>query len=229
MSGQEEFGPCGGSRARDRRVVERSKGEHGRLFGLGGKISSCRVEAAGVEEQDVTGFEAHRGGGCENRLVFREICAEKQGFVESFAGGGSQVGGREHLQAAIVQVFGAQSNPDVDQIACRKGPVPRVLVPAGITAETGLLGHDAVVVGERHDDAWPKELLEAVEDAGQSHKPQKYRIPTDGLAEPSNGTAAFRIERFRGTGIVQVGFIFDITELSGEVPVGDGANLLQKF
>jgi hypothetical protein len=187
------------------------------------------VEAAGVKKQYITGFQTDWGGGFEERLIFREIGTEEQGFIESFAGGSIQVGSGEHLQAAVVRVFGPQSDPDVNKIAGGEGPVPRVLVPAGVTAEVGLFGHDAVVVGERHYDVWAEKLLEAVEDSRLSYKAQKHGIPTDGLAKPSNGSTSLRIARFRGARVVQVSFVFDIAELSCEVPVGDIANLSQEF
>ncbi len=186
------------------------------------------MKAAGVEEEHITGFEAHRGGGLQERLIFGEIGAEEQGVIEPFAGSGIGVGAGEHLQAAVMQVFGAECDPDIHEIAGGEGPVPRVLMPAGIAAEPRLLGHDAVVVGERHDDVRTQQLLEAVQDAGLGNQLQKDGIATDGLAESTDGPTTLGIQRFRGTGVVQVGFVFDITKSAGEIPVGDGADLIEQ-
>jgi hypothetical protein len=74
------------------------------------------VETAGVEEEDISGFQADWYSGFEQRLVFGDVSSEKQCVVKAMAWGGGEVGGGKHLQAAVVRIFGAECDPDVDEV-----------------------------------------------------------------------------------------------------------------
>ena len=227
-SGEQEFGPVCGPASGERGVFEGPEGEHHGLFGLGGIVAGSGVEAASVEEKDIAWFEEYGDGGLQERLVFGDIGAEKEGFVESIAGGCSGVGAWEHLQAAVVEIFGPEGDPDVDEVAVGERPVAGILVPASVAAEAGLFGHDAVMVGERHDDVGAEDLLEAAEDGGEPHELHEYGVSADGLAESADGFSAFSVEGCGGAGVVEVGFVFDIAEVSGEVAIGHGSQGMEE-
>ena len=66
----------------------------------------------------------------------------------------------DQVQAAVVGVLRRERQPDADQVGPLERPVADVLVPPGVAAMAGLLGHDAIVMRQGHHDLWSQELLQ---------------------------------------------------------------------
>ena len=99
-------------------------------------------------------------------------------------------------------------------------------MPAGVTAEARLLGHDAVVVRERHDNVWPQQLLESIQKKRFTDELQEHGISTNRLPQPSRGPPTFSIQGLRCAGIIEFGFVLDITLMSRQIAL---SNLLHRF
>jgi hypothetical protein len=99
-------------------------------------------------------------------------------------------------------------------------------MPAGITAESRLLGHDAVVMSQWHHDVRSQQLLQSIQHKGFPQQLEKDWVATDCLPQSSRCFTAFRIQRRRRSGIIQLGFVLDIALMSSEVPL---SNLLHCF
>lgn len=95
-------------------------------------------------------------------------------------------------------------------------------MPARFAAEVGLLGHDAVVVGEGEDDAAVHQLLERACDFLTGKELGEDGMSALGVLEASNGPSADGVEALGGTGVVEIGFELERADFVRESPLSGG-------
>lgn len=94
-------------------------------------------------------------------------------------------------------------------------------MPASIAAEPGLLGHDAVVMSEGHDDMRSQQLLQTIEQKWFAHELQKDRVTADRLSQSSGRLASFGVQRCGCSRIMQIRFVFNISLIRREIAQRD--------
>ena len=124
-------------------------------------------------------------------------------------------------QAAVLGRLWGQGQPHTDKFRPLVRPVADVLVPARVARVSRLLGHDAVVMGQRHHHARPQQLPQPIDERGRSRPFDEAKVARQRLLKAADRVAAGRFERGRGTGVMQVGLVLDRGHLAVETVAGD--------
>jgi hypothetical protein len=110
------------------------------------------VKRQAVKKQHVPRLKRDKLFRGDQRLIDRQVWPEERRLVELFGLILQAMRAGDHLQTAVVLRFRTKGDPGVDQLRTLEGPVANVLMPAGFAAEIRVLGHDAVMVGQRADN-----------------------------------------------------------------------------
>lgn len=216
-------GGAGAWRGEVRGVAEREDSRHLCLIG---HVLAGGMERPAVEEEQIAGREFDRNTAVDQFPVFRKLGAQEEHVIQATSLERHGVGAGDDVEAAVFRVFLAEGDPEADEVWPLVRPVADVLVPERIAAVARLLGHDAVVVGERHDDLRAEHLMQAPDHDRQVHQFGEDGIAGDGVFEASNRAAPLGFEGFGSAGVVEFRFEFDRQDFLGEACLGDSADLL---
>ena len=103
-----------------------------------------------MEEQHIAWAELGGSLGRDQFRVLGQFGTEEQIVIEPVPIERHAVRAGDQMQAAVVQGFGFQSQPDADKLGAGIRSIANILMPARVAAELRVLGHDAVVMGQRH-------------------------------------------------------------------------------
>tara|TARA_B100000029_G_scaffold345062_1_gene337495 strand:+ start:841 stop:1557 length:717 start_codon:yes stop_codon:yes gene_type:complete len=172
-----------------------------------------------MEQQDVAPLERDRLAGVDQVLVGGEILAEELLLVEPFGVERHGVAAGDQVQRPVFGRFRSQGQPGADQFGSGERPVPEVLVPSGAARVLRLFGHHAVVVGQWQNQVGAQEAGETGDQVIISGPIGKQGMPVDRLLQSPGRFATGVGSVGRGSGITEVGLVFDRAAEFSDFPV----------
>jgi hypothetical protein len=160
------------------------------------------MKRSGMKEQNVPRVQFGVNPLIQYWLVFRQVAPEKEGIVKRAAGIILPMRTGNQLQTPVLSPLRTERQPDTDQIGAGKSPVADILMPSGIAAEPGLLGHNAIVMRQRADHLLAENLLEPLKNSGMNQPLHEGKIAAGGLFQAPHGFAPLLVHCSRGTGVL---------------------------
>ncbi len=197
------------------------KSEYNRILGLVRIVPAGGMERAAMKKQHVSGLQFRGEAPAYQFLILREVFSEENIVIKLFRAEIHAVRPRDQFETAVLFGFLPQCEPDVDEFPPCKRPITDILMPAGVAAVLGSLGHDAIVMSQRTVHIRPQELPQAfgyclLLDPFEEDKVAAYR-----LLETSDRLSARDLPRGRRAGILQICLELDGRALTAEIIMGD--------
>ena len=146
-----------------------------------------------MEEEHIAGRKLYRHSFRQQGFVSRQIGSQEQGGIELTRLEIQRVGTGDDQQSAVMCILGAQCQPRADQLAPIKAPVANILMPTGDATESGVFGHDTVVmILRKANDICCHQRLQHGHHLWMPSNLLKQRVPAKGMQQAPRSTSTRR-------------------------------------